>query len=156
MTVPKLQQTCLFFQLPQTGITPTLRVHLRTFLLNHKHKLQHDYDYTTLYPNRDPIVQIRQPRQASQGSQAYSHWNGIGNQNTIPQATSIHADALTQGWPCQKQHKNVKRPSRRVMGAVLQYGVSLGSLCMPDVADTKRGGTICPNKASCELHSHRS
>ena len=94
MTVPELQQTCLFFKLPQTGITPTLWTCLKTYLLNHKHELQHDYDYTALYPNRDLIVQVRQPRQASQGSQAYSHWNGIDNQNIIPQAASVHSASL--------------------------------------------------------------
>jgi hypothetical protein len=60
----------------------------------------------------------------------------------------LQNDALTRGWPCQKQHKNAERPSRRVMGAVLRYGVSLGSLCAPDAADTKGGGTVRPNEAS--------
>ena len=94
MTVPELRQTCLFFELPQTSITPTLWTHLKTYLLNHKHELQHDYDYAALYPNRDPIVWVRQPRQASQGLQAYNHWNGIGNQNIIPQAASVCSASL--------------------------------------------------------------
>ena len=34
------------------------------------------------------------------------------------------------------------------MGAVLRYGVLLGSLCAPDAADTKGGGTVRPNEAS--------
>jgi hypothetical protein len=47
-----------------------------------------------------------------------------------------------------KQHKNAKRPSRRVMGAVLRYGVSLGSLCAPEAADTMGEGSIRPNEAA--------
>jgi hypothetical protein len=94
MAIAELRQTCLFFQLSPNGITPTLRTRLRTFLSAHKDELQHDYDYTALYPNRDPIPNRIQPRQASQGSQAYSQWNGIGNQDTIPQAASVRAASL--------------------------------------------------------------
>jgi len=94
MTVAELRQTCQFFQLPQNGITPTLRTRLWTFLSAHKHELQHEYDYAALYPNRDPIPNRTQPRQASQGSRAYSHWNGINNQGAIPQAASIRAASL--------------------------------------------------------------
>ena len=94
MTIAELRQTCQFFQLPQSGITPTLRTRLRTFLSAHKYELQHDYDFAALYPNRDPIPNGARPRQASQGSQVYSQWNGLGNPGTITQVASVRAASL--------------------------------------------------------------
>ena len=94
MSVAELRQTCQYFHLPHNGITPTLRTRLRTFLSAHKYELQHDYDYAALYPNRDPIPNRAGPRQASQGSQQYSQWNGIGNPGANAQATSVCAASL--------------------------------------------------------------
>ncbi|KIM36885.1 hypothetical protein M413DRAFT_31283 [Hebeloma cylindrosporum] len=50
MTIVELRQACQTFQLPQTGIFPTLRNRLQNYLAAHKHELQHDYDYVALYP----------------------------------------------------------------------------------------------------------
>ena len=47
-----------------------------------------------------------------------------------------------------KTTKKLRETKQEVIGTVLRYGVSLGSLCMPDVADTKGEGDIRPNEAS--------
>jgi len=85
MTLTELRQTCQFFELPRTGITPTIRNRLQNFLTTHKHEMQHDYDFVALYPNRDPIPIRNQPADNSQGSQAFSQWNGIGGGEPAPQ-----------------------------------------------------------------------
>jgi len=77
MTLAELRQTCQFFELPQTGITPTIRNRLRNFLAAHKQEMQHDYDYVALYPNRDPLPNRDQPADDAQDSQTFSQWNGI-------------------------------------------------------------------------------
>jgi hypothetical protein len=84
MNIVELRQTCQYFELPQTGITPTIRNRLRNFLTAHKHEIQHDYDFVALYPNRDPIQNRNQPADNSQGSQAFSQWNGIGDGEPAP------------------------------------------------------------------------
>ena len=40
MTLAELRQTCQFFELPQTGITPTIRNRLQNFLTAHKQRLR--------------------------------------------------------------------------------------------------------------------
>ena len=94
MTLAELRQTCQFFELPQTGITPTIRNRLQNFLTAHKHEMQHDYDYVALYPNRDPILNGNQPADNSQGSQAFSQWNGIGSREPAPQNLHRHAPSV--------------------------------------------------------------
>ena len=85
MNLAELRQACQYFELARTGITPTIRNRLQNFLTAHKHEMQHDYDYVALYPNKDPIPNENQPANNSQGSQAYSQWNGIGGGDPAPQ-----------------------------------------------------------------------
>ena len=94
MTLAELRQTCQIFQLPQNGITPTLRTRLRNYLLAHKHEMQHDYDYAALYPNRDPLPNRGQPRDEMLDSHTHSEWNGIGHQRSALGAPSIRAASV--------------------------------------------------------------
>ena len=84
MTIAELRRTCRFFELPQTGITPTIRNRLQNFLTAHKQEMQHDYDYVALYPNRDPLPNRNQPADDAQDSQTFSQWNGIGGDEPAP------------------------------------------------------------------------
>ena len=95
MTIAELWQTCNFFQLPQNGITPMLRSWLWNYLTAHKHKMQHNYDFTVLYPNRDPLLGQNWHNNESQGSQAYSQWEGIGVQvPPPPRDRTVHAASM--------------------------------------------------------------
>ena len=84
MTIAELRRTCRFFELPQTGITLTIRNRLQNFLTAHKQEMQHDYDYVALYPNRDPLPNRNQPADDAQDSQTFSQWNGIGGGEPAP------------------------------------------------------------------------
>jgi hypothetical protein len=84
MNLAELRQTCQFFELPQTGITPMIRNRLQNFLTAHKQEMQHDYDYVALYPNRDPLLNRNQPADDVQDSQTFSQWNGIRGGGPAP------------------------------------------------------------------------
>jgi hypothetical protein len=85
MTIAELRRTCIFFELPSNGITPTIRNRLQNFLTAHKQELQHDYDYVALYPNRDPLPNANRRANNPQDSDTFSQWNGIGGGDPAPQ-----------------------------------------------------------------------
>ena len=94
MTVVELQQNCNFFELPQNGITPMLRNWLQNYLTAHKHEMQHNYDYTALYPDRDPLLSQNRHNNESQSSQVYSQWDGIGAQAPPPWDHLVHTASM--------------------------------------------------------------
>ena len=57
-------------------------------------EMQHNYDYTALYPNRDPLLGQNQHNDKSQGSQVYSQWDGIGTQAPPPQDHPVYAASM--------------------------------------------------------------
>ncbi|KIM38781.1 hypothetical protein M413DRAFT_12458 [Hebeloma cylindrosporum] len=152
MTVAELRQTCQYFELSQTGITPTLRNRLQNFLTANKHEMQHDYDYVALYPNRDPLPVGNQPANNYQDSQAFSQWNGIDNRDPTPEppqrpasraaAANNRVEEYLQGItphsaplfapPQMTSQVQSKRP-RRELGMT----VSSGGFIVPDLIRDK-------------------
>jgi hypothetical protein len=97
MTIAELRQTCVFFGLPNNGITPTIRNRLRNFLAAHKQEIQHDYDYIALYPDRDPLPVANQPVNDPPGSHTFSQRDGIRGENPPPQTPPHHPANVAAG-----------------------------------------------------------